>query len=139
MLRASYKISKVRRSSEIALIFDCPLDPTQGLKIKWDVPVASQIDNWGIYGPAHLLDTYAGGVQADSSIDMTPYSQFYPTNSDSAGNWQTIRFRHKRDTVANALMVDGHVESFIYDPKKKFNDPLVTTMKRRNIYVNAPS
>ena len=44
-----------------------------------------------------------------------------------------------KDTLANALMVDGHVESFTYDPKKKFNDPLVTTLKRKNIYVNAPN
>ena len=43
-LRAPYKISKVRRSSEIAMIFDAPLDPTGGFKILYDVPVAGQID-----------------------------------------------------------------------------------------------
>ena len=102
--------------------------------------VAGQIDNWGMYGPAHLTDSYAGGVKPNDSINMTPASgNPAETNLDSIGNWQTIRFRHRNNTLANALMVDGHVESFTYDPKKRPNDPLVTTMTRKNIYVNPAS
>jgi prepilin-type N-terminal cleavage/methylation domain-containing protein/prepilin-type processing-associated H-X9-DG protein len=138
-LRAPYKISKVRRSSEIALIFDCPVDPTQGIKITDDVPVATRLDNGGIWGPAALLDSYAGGVNPDSSVNMLGTNVNIPVNSDSAGNPGNIRFRHKKDTMANALMVDGHVETFTYDPKKGANNSRVTTLKRKNVYVNAPS
>jgi prepilin-type processing-associated H-X9-DG protein len=60
----------------------------------------------------------------------------YPSNHDNFGNYATIRFRHMRDTIANSLMADGHVESFRYDKTKKPNDPLVSTFLRRNVYVN---
>jgi prepilin-type N-terminal cleavage/methylation domain-containing protein/prepilin-type processing-associated H-X9-DG protein len=137
LMRSPYRIGKVRRSSEIALIFDAPLDPTNGFMVKYTVAVAGQIDNWAMYGAAHLTDTFAG-VKAGDSINMTPASgNPADSNTDSVGNWQTIRFRHRNNTLANALMVDGHVESFTYDPRKKPNDPLVTTMTRKNVYVNA--
>jgi prepilin-type processing-associated H-X9-DG protein len=140
LMRSPFRIGKVRRSQEIALIFDAPLDPTNGFMVKYTVAIAGQIDNWAMYGPAHLTDSYAGGVKPNESINMTPASgNPAEANTDSIGNWQTIRFRHRNNTLANALMVDGHVESFTYDPRKKPNDPLVTTMQRKNVYVNPAS
>jgi prepilin-type processing-associated H-X9-DG protein len=140
-LRAPYKIAKVRRSSEIALIFDAPLDPTNQMRVKYEVPVATAIDNGGIFSSPYLLDTpYSTTRKLEESINMTPSGSLnIYANKDITQNAQTIRFRHKKDTLANALMVDGHVESFTYDPKKKPNDPLVTSMLRRNIYVNPPN
>ena len=80
------------------MIWDAPLDPTQGLKIKWDVPVSNQIDNWAIYGPAHMTDSYAGGVKATDSINLSAVggANSPPVNSDDPNNWQTIRFRSSR-------------------------------------------
>jgi prepilin-type processing-associated H-X9-DG protein len=139
-LRAPYKIAKVRRSSEIALIWDAPLDPTNEYRVKFEVPVSGQIDSWAIFSAPWLTDNYAGtSKNPGQAVNMTAAGGVAFSNTDSAGNYQTIRFRHKKDTMANALMVDGHVESFTYDAKKSPSDPLVTTLKRRNIYVNAPN
>jgi len=33
-------------------------------------------------------------------------------------------------------MVDGHVESFRYDKRKGPDDPKVTTLHRKHVYVN---
>ncbi len=52
-------------------------------------------------------------------------------NTDQTPNLGTIRFRHNRNTVANALMVDGHVENYNYNPKNQTTDLL-----RKNINVN---
>ena len=86
----------------------------------------------------YLLDNYPGStIDLGSSIDLTSaMGTLYPPNQDNFGNYATIRFRHMKDTVANVLMVDGHVERFTYDPKKPPNDPHVTTLLRRNINVN---
>ena len=109
------------------------------MKITDDVPVATRLDNAGIFGPSALLDTYAGGANPDGSVNMLGINVNIPVNSDSAGNPANIRFRHKNNTIANALMVDGHVESFTYDPKKGASNSKVTSLKRRNVYVNAPN
>jgi prepilin-type processing-associated H-X9-DG protein len=42
-----------------------------------------------------------------------------------------MRFRHKNDTQANALMLDGHVESFKFNKSTKKTDMLM-----KNISVN---
>ena len=39
-------------------------------------------------------------------------------------------------TFGNVLMVDGHVQTFNYNPRKPPNDKLATDFKRRNLYVN---
>ena len=46
------------------------------------------------------------------------------TNSDSAGNPGNIRFRHLNNTKANALMLDGHVQTFTYNKITKTSDLL---------------
>lgn len=141
-----YPLAKVKRSSEIALIFDGPLtyDPARDVWVaRWDVPVAGHIDRgrlWGWSTPrTYLLDTAVGNEtwNPSDSIDLTPQtSAAVPANSDTAGNTQTIRFRHNRDTVANVLMADGHVEQHTYDRKKPSNDPRVSTLLRKNVNVN---
>jgi len=136
ILRSSYRIGSIKRSQDIALVFDGPLDPTNHYLAKYNVPIAGQIDNWGIYGPAHLF--YGNQTtKLGDSINMTPASgNPADVNTDSIGYWQNIRFRHMKNTAANALMVDGHVETFRYHPKKLPGDPTVTTLLKKNIYVN---
>ena len=136
---APYKLSKIKRAPEIALIFDCPLIPTGDTwGLQWDVAVANQIDSQAIYSPEHLTDTYPATKSPDDSVNMKPIagSGTGPPNSDTTGNIQNIRFRHIKETRANVLMVDGHVESFTYNPKKAVDDKTVTDFKRRNLYVN---
>jgi prepilin-type N-terminal cleavage/methylation domain-containing protein/prepilin-type processing-associated H-X9-DG protein len=137
---APYKLSKIRRAPEIALLFDCPLIPTGDTwGLQWDVAVANQLDAQALWAPEHLTDNYPSTKSPDDSVSMRPIAgsgTAGPPNSDSTGNIQNIRFRHMKETRANVLMVDGHVESFTYNPKKAVDDKTVTDFKRKNVYVN---
>ena len=141
-----WKLGKIKRSAEIAIIFDAPLvyDATAGIwKVQSETPVANNIDG-GFWDKPYYFDDYTGTTKrADQSIDMTPRAGGTPssldnTNRDNPQNVGTIRFRHMKDTIANALMADGHAESFTYNPKRAPNDPTVTSFLRKNIYVNRP-
>jgi prepilin-type processing-associated H-X9-DG protein len=148
-----YKASKVKRVSEIAIIFEGALQfnsSTGEYQLGYDDPVATNIDN-GAYmnGPTYLTDTnYSSTVSPDDSVSMSP--TFGPTpgavnkdgvtnGTDTGGyyNFYNIRFRHKRDTIMNALMVDGHVEAFEFNPKLVMtpSDKKITTLKKKNINV----
>ena len=59
------------------------------------------------------------GINTD---DANPAAQYNPFN---------IRFRHMGNTAANALMIDGHVESFTFNPRTN-----VTSLLDKNIFVN---
>jgi prepilin-type N-terminal cleavage/methylation domain-containing protein/prepilin-type processing-associated H-X9-DG protein len=139
-----YKLPKIKRSAEIALIFDAPLVPdgAGNWKVWADVAVANQIDKQAIFSAKGLSEStpnWGVTIKGDDSIDMTPIAQGGvppAVNADTQGNTQTIRFRHNKDTVANVLMVDGHVEPFMFNKKKPVNDPGVTNFLRKNVYVN---
>jgi prepilin-type processing-associated H-X9-DG protein/prepilin-type N-terminal cleavage/methylation domain-containing protein len=143
-----YKLQQIKRTAEIALIFDAPLvlDTTGIWKPRWDVAIAGHIDKGAVWDGAvpsaryKLTDLHYQYVPSKSpqdSIDMTSQTTpSDPPNSDTPGNTQTIRFRHKNDTVANVLMVDGHVEAFEYSKNKPANDKKKTNFLRKNVYVN---
>jgi prepilin-type processing-associated H-X9-DG protein len=133
-----YKVSKIQHSSEIGLIWDASLYLSGDLwKVKYDSGVASFIDNGALWPPRQLRsDMYAaGGVSPDDSISMLALNGG-PPNSDDTNNGLNIRFRHQRDTQANVLMVDGHVQTFRYNKTKGPNAKDVTDFLRRNLYVN---
>jgi prepilin-type N-terminal cleavage/methylation domain-containing protein/prepilin-type processing-associated H-X9-DG protein len=138
------KMSQVKRTTEIILLFDCPLvQASAGQDVwvtQWNTPVAAAIDKGALFGWTHgptmtERDFAAGTVKANDSIDITPLNGGR-VNADTTQNQQTIRFRHNRDTVANALMVDGHVESFTYNKMKPPADPMATSLLRKNVYTN---
>ena len=93
-----------------------------------------------------MTDNYTGTtLSPDSSIDLRSWWGPGAINQDDgrsdAGiqnplNASNVRFRHVNNTVCNALMVDGHVQSFTYNPRLKPTDPKVTSLLRRNINVN---
>jgi len=135
-----YKSSKVRNSAEIAMLFDTSLEIVTGASywhVKYDSAVANFVDFGHAWPPISLLNTnyVAGGVQGDDSIDMRALNGG-PPNTDDPNNGLNIRFRHQKNTQANVLMCDGHVQSFNYNPRKPPNDKLATDFKRRNLYVN---
>jgi prepilin-type N-terminal cleavage/methylation domain-containing protein/prepilin-type processing-associated H-X9-DG protein len=138
-----YKVTQVKRSTEIALIFDASMGmnpTTNNFEQAYDMPIASFIDRGTMnQGPTYLLDkNYTSTVTADASIDMTCFQDGSPqyVNKDWMGkNDSNIRFRHMKDTAANCLMMDGHVEAFQFKPNLKSNDPNVTSLKRRNLCV----
>lgn len=146
-----YKKAEVKRSAEIVLIFDTSTRFHPDLQI-WnqvdEVPVAGNIDRGrarrgGLDSATYKATDDSSPLNPESSVEMQPNiggALQIPfagkLNSDVAENPHNFRFRHLRDSGLNALMVDGHVESFKYDNKKLPNDPNVTNLKRKNVYVN---
>ena len=141
-----YKVGRIRRAAEIAMVFDAPVHYQNGVwTVRENVPVANHLDaGRAVFGyPSNnstfLYDGYAGTtLLPNDSVEMTILN-FQPNqfvNLDDLRNRQNIRFRHARDTVANVLMSDGHVESFTYNPRKSSNDKTVTNFLRKNINVN---
>lgn len=136
----SYRITKLKRPAEIAGIFDGVVDGGDFMANS----TAYALHNRAIYGPAtgtFLIDDFTRrpGAPAvtqnlDTIVNMTPNMATAVPNSDSGGNTGNIRFRHHGDTRANALMMDGHVESFTFNKRKPLTE--ATDMKLRNICVS---
>jgi prepilin-type N-terminal cleavage/methylation domain-containing protein len=136
-----YRLSQIRQAAEIALLFETTLVEQNGVYApQYGSAVANHIDFGAIFGPRFLLNTrYAsGGVKGEDSVDMRAL-QGGPPNTDTPNNPLNIRFRHIKDTRQNVLMGDFHVQTFTYNPKKAPNDPTVTDLLRKNVYVNRNS
>ena len=141
-----WKLGKIKRSPEIAVVFDAPLmyEPTKNMWKLWsDVPVAGRLDG-NFWDKPYYFDDYTGTTKRpDQSIDITARNagggtSVPDTNKDNANNLMTIRFRHMKDSQANALMADGHVESFTYNSRLAPTHEKVTSLLRKNINVNRP-
>jgi len=140
-----YKVGKIRRAPEICVVFDGALEYSTTYQV-WhvvsEVPVGNGIDNVALTttgsGAPYLLDNYTGTTKlADDSVDMTFRNGRPNSDEGSAANsMSNFRFRHVNDTVCNSLMADGHVEAFTFNKRLPANDKNVTTLRRRNIYVN---
>ena len=115
-----YKLTQIKRQSEIALIWDGSQTPDGGGTGQWNASaLGDQLDAGRIYGwdgnwlcddPAHTsaIQYYlVGSYPADTSAmnSNTPY-----WNTDTTQNPDQIRFRHGKNNTANVLFVDGHVE-----------------------------
>lgn len=135
-----YRLAKIKRASEVAILFDGSID-----NLSWQsYSVAFGLDKGRVFpnswskpyfiepAPPNLFNP---AVNIGQPVDLTPYpitagNEQY-INTDGPKNQGNIRFRHNRDTKANALMVDGHVESFTYNKATRTTD-----MLRKNIFVN---
>jgi len=133
-----YKLAHIKRSSDIAMIFDGSGYVNGG---NWlgAYTTAAGMDNFGIQSKTFMTDWYSiAGIResAATPIDTTGgfgLQPFTPAdyNADTQANVQNIRFRHAGNTQANALMADGHVQSFSYNPRSH-----TTNMLEGNINVN---
>lgn len=146
-----YKLGHIKRSAEIAYVLDGSL--SQMTSGSWRVsgnggdPVGEALQNGTMYYggfAAGLLDTaFSTGqpnLTPNSPIQFgdpfgSPGLTTANANKDDAtgGNIdaRNVRFRHLGNTTANALMVDGHVESFAFNSKN-----LNTSLLCKNIFVN---
>jgi prepilin-type processing-associated H-X9-DG protein len=139
--KSPYKIARVKRSAEIAVLWDAPLEfvaasgTTPGaFVIAQHLPVANQLDKARYYSPGwpNFTDDYSGTTaKPNDPVELIQGFQGKDTNRDVGANFQTIRFRHTKDTVANALMADGHVEAFKYN-----NSTKTSSLLRKHVYVN---
>lgn len=132
-----YKIARIKRSAEIAIIFDGSLEikPSGGFGPRYSVPIAGAIDRYRMYYDTYITNRAWAGMPSwltpNSSVDITPSSgNLALLNQDVQGNDQNVRFRHQNNKVMNALMVDGHVEQF------EMKTPTQTSLLRKNINVN---
>lgn len=130
---SSRKLASIRQPAEKAIIFDGSVESIASFAAH---SVADALDRVGKnrrpYLTTELSLVTAGNVSFAQPVDMLPVSGMVKDyNQDSTGNAGNIRFRHLKDTRANALMVDGHVETFVYNPRTR--EP---SLKRLNIFVN---
>ena len=132
-----YKIAKIRRSAEIAIIFDGSLEPSPlgGWRPAFSVPVANVLDAWRMYYDSYHTDRQWAGmpsyINGNAPVDLqTSSGNAAYVNMDDPNNRSNVRFRHQNNKVMNALMVDGHVQSF--EMKTQFSSSFL----RGNIDVN---
>jgi prepilin-type processing-associated H-X9-DG protein len=139
--RKPYKLSKIRPSTEKILIFDGtqavvrPDDGNEGNDGAADL-VARNIDgnriNAGAAAPKTYLLTpngFSDGEVIDAGLNQDARNS---GQADPDKKLANFRFRHIKNTTLNALMADGHVQSFKY--KSQFQSDIY----RRNINLPFP-
>jgi len=128
-----YRIAKVKRSSEVAVLFDGTVN-NSGFGA-WAVAYA--LDKLRKDKKPYFTDAYStvpgldGGQPVDMAADPGVGGTAADINTDSTKNPGNIRFRHSSETKANALMMDGHVQTFTFNKSTKTTDLL-----RKNVFVN---
>jgi prepilin-type N-terminal cleavage/methylation domain-containing protein/prepilin-type processing-associated H-X9-DG protein len=133
-----YKIAKIKRSAEIGIIFDGSLEPKSpnGWGPVYNVPVANVLDAYRMYYNTFHTDRIWAGMASyegpNGAVDLQPASGGAAfVNTDTPQNGNNVRFRHQNNKVMNALMVDGHVQTF--EMKTQF----ASNFLRGNINVNS--
>jgi prepilin-type N-terminal cleavage/methylation domain-containing protein/prepilin-type processing-associated H-X9-DG protein len=128
------KIASIRRGSEIVLIFEGSLKAlgNPGQFIWGASAIAYHLDNFRISYSTYITDQYwrdpAPWMTPAAAIDLSTSTG--PINVDSDDNYANVRFRHGNNNQTNALMLDGHVESFT------LTDAYHGSLTRGNINVN---
>jgi prepilin-type N-terminal cleavage/methylation domain-containing protein/prepilin-type processing-associated H-X9-DG protein len=160
-----YRLTRLKRSSEIAVVFDGSMNLLAGIgqytnysgapyyRPRQGIPVADKIDgdnaNLGLYTSPFLIANWANSTQkANTPVNMRPYdaatgvSSLKVTNIDTSdpnanGNDRNIRFRHGKNDTMNALLGDGHVAQF-HTTKHNLaqNPPNAGDFKCLNIFID---
>ena len=133
------KLSKIKRPTEIGMIYDGTISSNGYMA----AATVNYLDKFSIYTKAnnyYMTDDYikkSATVNASQPVDMTPSSGLAKDiNQDSDANKGNVRFRHNRNSQANVLMVDGHVQSFHIDMRKTATPTQMTDLLRGNVCVN---
>ncbi len=126
----TYKLGKIKRATEIAMIFDAPQDQAGLTNNSYAVGHGINLQ---------AIDNYPGmlttGVKLDQSIVSANKDAGYNSFVIVAGNKITttgdeIRFRHGKNNVVNVLFSDGHVEP------KGWRDTKNSDLKLRNFFLD---
>jgi prepilin-type processing-associated H-X9-DG protein/prepilin-type N-terminal cleavage/methylation domain-containing protein len=135
-----YKMAKIRRAAEIVMVMDgVQIATIDGIQNSFGaLATAQQLDNASLYTPAlgYMMFELAAKKPGDlngQSIDPGPNMDASrspnppPREAKRVGN---IRWRHQKNTMANFLFVDGHVEP------RRLKNATTCDLLRRNINVN---
>jgi prepilin-type processing-associated H-X9-DG protein len=144
-----YKLAHIKQSANIAGIFDASLDTETGV---WNASsVCFGLNNrdtqYGLTangGRTDCVNDYSfcgNGVNPGSSVALLQTvngETAADLNMDTKPNWGNPRFRHNGNISMNALMMDGHVQTFTYSPKTQLTNQTTeqTDFVRLNIDVN---
>jgi prepilin-type N-terminal cleavage/methylation domain-containing protein/prepilin-type processing-associated H-X9-DG protein len=136
-----YKLSRIKRSAEIVGLFEGVINFSTGVTGGYMAhATCNALNRDGLYRRPYLTDLYSLVTsppipEANTPVDLTRtadgWNEVRDLNKDTNANRGNMRFRHKNDTQANALMLDGHVESFKFNKSTKKTDMLM-----KNISVN---
>jgi len=135
-----YKLARVQHATNIAVIFDASLDTETGVWNASSVAYALNQNEILVSLSPGTANKYTDMTTAYSlgSTNANPPNPGNPVNvvslldtkaayinTDSTDNWGQIRFRHNGSTQANALMLDGHVQTFTYKASTNTTDFLM--------------
>jgi len=138
-----YKLAHVTHAPNIAVIFDATLSTQTGV---WNAAsVSYALDESAIQGVPNatgpstwLTDAYYSnnyktnqGQPISLVSPVTNNTTYANQDTSNQDNWGTIRFRHSSNNQANALMMDGHVQTFNYNANSQTTD-----LTRGNVNVN---
>jgi type II secretory pathway pseudopilin PulG len=154
-----YKMSKLRRNTDIAMVFDGSMSLLTGVgafsaysgapyyRPRLSIPIANLIDNNAFGGAStHLIAAWSQtGKKGDTKLDMTPVDAggaatlLRWANQDQTGNDLNVRFRHNKNTVMSALMGDFHVQNFsLSNVDVRSNPPVSGSLRERNVMLDFP-
>jgi prepilin-type N-terminal cleavage/methylation domain-containing protein/prepilin-type processing-associated H-X9-DG protein len=123
-----YKKTQLRKSSQTVIVFD----GVQIASIGGNVSVeAYDLDNGGLFSGAFLRSDLAErqGVNLSAPIDGGSNKDEAVFTTVAGGNAGNIRWRHLRNTAANCLYADGHVET------KRYKSAANNELTKRELYV----
>jgi prepilin-type processing-associated H-X9-DG protein len=128
-LLQGYRLGKVRRSTEIVLVFDGSQIFNQNYGNAY--AVGNGIDDSGLYKSTtangrswNYLLTKPG---LDLGVSVKPDNRDF---SSSAGSRADIRWRHGKNDTANFCFADGHAES------RRLKASGTTDLKLSNVYID---
>jgi hypothetical protein len=154
-----YKLSKLKRSAEIATVFDGSLSLLTSAgnysnysgqpyyRPRQNMPVGDLISKraLGSAQTALIADWPRTSYKPDQPVDMTPVDASGQTppvsfvNKDLDGNDRNFRFRHGRSDTLNALMGDMHVTTFQTSKKRLTSTPPNGgSLQNSNIFLDRP-
>jgi prepilin-type processing-associated H-X9-DG protein len=137
-----YKLSHIRSSAQISLIFETSLEQAanpSGVKY-WvphnTIPICTTLDGGAISNLATNAcltnnTSYVTSAFLSQTVSITAAVSSHYVNQDTSYNPNNVRFRHLNNTATNVLFVDGHCQTFHYNPVTKQTD-----WPRTAIYVN---
>lgn len=160
-----YRLSRVKRSSDIIIVFDGSMTLFMGVSQfagyngapyyapRQGVPVASFMDDGAYTVSSHLVS--GGSRKPGQPVQMLPYdaqqgaftsASVKSINKDTLGsplaNDNNIRFRHGDEDKMDALFCDGHVDTFTTNKRLLnpviTNPPLAGNLLCRNINLDNP-